>query len=102
MGLSWPPRISPATDAVRADPLADLVDQLHQAYRDIDDLREVVAVLQNDRERLEWWFTRVRAAVAGGRTPRVYCSREALDRARQRSGDSRDRTAVEEASSCEP
>ena len=89
MGLSWPPknpprdhRPSPQSEYERE--CEDLREQYHQACKDLDDLHALVGALVVDRERLDWWLEQVTQALADGRVPRVYRTRDALDGARRR------------------
>ena len=88
MGLSWPPKQRqpgpPGPQSEYERECEDLREQYHQACKDLDDLHALVGALVVDRERLDWWLEQVTQALADGRVPRVYRTREALDAARRR------------------
>jgi hypothetical protein len=83
--LSWPPKDRPPSRASEYErECEELREQYHQTCKDLDDLHALVGALVVDRERLDWWFEQVTQALADGRVPRVYRTREALDAARRR------------------
>jgi hypothetical protein len=88
MGLSWPPKQRPSgppgPQSEYERECEDLREQYHQACKDLDDLHALVGALVVDRERLDWWLEQVTQALADGRVPRVYRTRDSLDAARRR------------------
>jgi hypothetical protein len=88
MGLTWPSpppkdRSQPPRSEYERE-CEDVREQYHQACKELDDLHALVGALVVDRERLEWWLEQVSQALADGRVPRVYRTRDALDTARRR------------------
>lgn len=81
--LGWPRPKVPTTDANREDELGAELDDLHRLCAA---LTERCEALQPDADRLHWWIGQARAALTDGRTPRVYRSAEAIDRARRAAG----------------
>ena len=79
MGLSWPPR-DPGSSGRGDD---ELSDRLNQADKMVADLAEQLDALRADRDRLDWWLAQVAAAIRADTVPRVYRTRDALDRARR-------------------
>jgi hypothetical protein len=83
--LTWPPKDrSPSPQGEYERECEDLREQYHQACKDLVDLHALVGALIVDRGRLDWWLGQVTQALADGRVPRVYRTRDALDAARRR------------------
>lgn len=85
MGLTWPPKdraSGPRNDYERE--CEELREQYNQACKDLDDLHALVGSLVIDRERLDWWLEQIGLALADGRVPKVYRTRDAIDAARRR------------------